>query len=129
MKKKLPSPLTILLFVVILAALATWLIPSGKYDTLKYEQSTESFELYKQDTIVSLPFNQMVLDSLGIQIPLQKFSSGDIKKAVSVPGTYQQVASNRKSFIDILQAPLKGIGDSFEIILFLFNDRQLHAFV
>lgn len=119
MKKKLPSPLTILLFVVIIAALATWLIPAGKYDTLKYKQSNQTFVLQKLDTTHQLSFTQNILDSLGIQIPIKKFSSGDIKKAVSVPGSYQRVSSSKKNVLDVLQAPLKGIADSFEIILFI----------
>ncbi|HRN79698.1 MAG TPA: hypothetical protein PKY29_02990 [Ferruginibacter sp.] len=119
MKKNLPSPLTILLFVVILAALATWLIPAGKYNTLSYDQDQKSFVLQKINESVSLPLNQSTLDSLGIKIPLNNFTSGQIRKPVSVPGSYVQIERNSQSFLDIIQAPLKGVIDSIDVVLFI----------
>lgn len=119
MKKNLPSPLTILLFVVILAALATWLIPAGKYDTLTYDSEQQVFVVQKSESTVTLPYAQSTLDSLGIRIPLTNFSSGQIRKPVSVPGSYVQLERNSQSFIDILQAPLKGVIDSVDVVLFI----------
>ena len=117
--KKMPSPITILMVVIILAALATWLLPAGKYDTLAYQESG-SFILNTSGKETKLALTQKTLDSLHIQIGLDKFIQGDIRKPVSVPGTYHQLSPNKQGFLSVLQAPLKGIVDSIEIILFLF---------
>ncbi|MEJ7610431.1 MAG: hypothetical protein WKF88_04560 [Ferruginibacter sp.] len=117
-QRKLPSPLTILMGVIILAAICTWLIPAGKYDTLKYNDDN-SFLFSRASGDTTLPFTQATLDSLGIQISPEKFSSGAIKKPVSVPGTYHRLESNRQGFIEVLQAPIKGMYDAIDIVFFI----------
>ena len=116
--KKLPTPVTILMFVIILAAFATWFVPAGKYDTLAYS-SGDSFQLSKPDREVSLPFTQRTLDSLHILIRLEKFEHGDIRKPVSVPGSYHRLPQNAQGITAVIQAPLKGIYDTIDIILFV----------
>jgi uncharacterized ion transporter superfamily protein YfcC len=39
-KRKLFSPITILMIVIIIAAIATWLVPAGRYDTLSYNEKS-----------------------------------------------------------------------------------------
>jgi uncharacterized ion transporter superfamily protein YfcC len=68
---------------------------------------------------VDLPFNQHTLDSLSIFITAEKFSSGSIRKAISVPGTFHLIPKNSQGGIAVLQAPLKGIMDAIDIILFI----------
>lgn len=111
------SPLTILAIVIIIAAVATWMLPAGKYNTLHFQDSQL---IYQTDTnLARLTAEKKVLDSLHISIPLSSFENGDIKKPVAVPATFHLIGSNRQGFFDILQAPLKGIIDSIDIILFL----------
>jgi uncharacterized ion transporter superfamily protein YfcC len=117
-KRKLPSPITILMFVIVFAALCTWLVPAGKYDTLVCEEGN-SFTLNKMDTSMQLPFAQATLDSLKIKITLAKFVNGDIKKPVSIPGSYHKLTSNKQSFLQIIQAPIKGIYESVDIVFFI----------
>ena len=117
-KRKLPSPITILMAVIIIAALATIVIPAGQYSRLSYTEG-ESFTYITKDAELSLPFTQHTLDSLGIKISLDKFKSGAIRKPVSVPGTYQTIARNRQGLIEILQAPIKGVYDSIDIVFFI----------
>ena len=112
------SPLSILMIVIVLAAVATWLIPSGRYDRLSYNEGS-SFTYNTSDGDIALPFTQQTLDSLKINIPLKSFQSGAIKKPVSVPGSYKKIPSSRQGFIQVLQAPIKGIYDSIDIILFI----------
>jgi uncharacterized ion transporter superfamily protein YfcC len=88
LKKTLPSPITILMVVIILAAACTWLIPAGKYDTLKYDSETFTLASAKGDSVI--PASQGLLDKYGIKIPFDKFKSGSIKKAVSIPGSYHE---------------------------------------
>lgn len=117
-KRKLPSPITILMVVIIIAALATVLIPAGEYSRLSYTEGS-SFKLSTKDTSIELPLTQQTLDSLHILIPLQKFKAGDIRKPVSIPGTYHSIAKNRQGILDILKAPINGLYDSKDIVIFL----------
>lgn len=117
-KKKLMSPLSILMLVIVLAAVATWLIPSGRYDRLSHTEGT-GFNYSRPDGDMLLPFTQHTLDSLHINIPLANFQSGAIKKPVSVPGTYKKTAASRQGFLKVIQAPVKGIYESVEVILFV----------
>ena len=117
-KRKLPSPITNLMAVIILAALATIVIPAGQYSRLYYTEGN-AFKLTAKGAELSLPFAQQTLDSLNIKITLEKFKSGAIRKPVSVPGTYQTIPKNRQGLIEILQAPIKGIYDSIDIVFFI----------
>ncbi|MEO5967639.1 MAG: hypothetical protein ABIP69_05220 [Ferruginibacter sp.] len=129
MKRHLPSPITILIFVIILGAIATWLIPAGKYSTLSYEAEHSSFIVNTEALQQTIPFNQKSLYSLNILIPLAKFSNGDIRKPVSIPGTYKKLKQNRQSFFEVIKAPIKGIYDSADIIFFLlFIGSFMHLF-
>lgn len=117
-KKQLPSPITILMGIIILAALCTWLIPAGKYDTISYtEGGTFQIKTITKDTAV--PFTQATLDSLRIKIPLEKFKSGSVRKPVSVPDSYHKLPDEKQGFIQILQAPIKGVSDSIDIVFFI----------
>lgn len=117
-KRKLPSPITILMAVIVIAALATILIPAGQYQRLSYTEGN-SFKLITQTGESELPLTQQTLDSLHIKISLEKFKSGAIRKPVSIPGTYQTIPKNRQGFIEVLQAPIKGIYDSIDIVFFI----------
>lgn len=117
MKKTLPSPITILMVVIVLAAICTWLIPSGQYNKLSVKG--DSFIVESSTSSINLPLTQRTLDSLSVKIPIVKFTNGDIRKPVSIPDTYQQSVSNPQGFVSIIKAPIKGIMDSIDIILFV----------
>lgn len=117
-KSAFPSPISILMLVIILAAISTWLLPAGQYNKLSYSEG-KSFVVLAPSGETQLPLSQTTLDSLGIGIPLQKFLDGDIRKAVSIPGSYQKLEANHQGFLEILQAPIKGIMESIDIILFI----------
>jgi uncharacterized ion transporter superfamily protein YfcC len=116
-KRSFPGPIAILMLVIIIAAASTWLLPAGQYN--KLSASEQSFTLTTPGGDISLPLTQKTLDSLGVGISLQKFVEGDIRKPVSVPGTFKKQKRNGQGFIQILQAPIKGIYDSIDIILFV----------
>ena len=116
-KRSLPGPITILMIVIVLAAIATWLLPAGEYH--KISVNGNSFVMTTSAGEKQLPLTQKTLDSLGIRIALQKFIEGDIRKPVSVPGTFTAQNRNGQGFIEVLQAPIKGIYDSVDIILFV----------
>lgn len=72
-----------------------------------------------KDGAKALPATQHTLDSLGIRISLAKFKNGDIRKPVAVPGTYHRLPANKQGFINIVEAPIKGITETIDIILFV----------
>lgn len=115
-KRSFPGPIPILMIVIILAAIATWLLPAGQYNKLAISGKNFSMTTDSSETI--LPLTQKTLDSLGIQIKVEKFIDGDIRKPISIPGTFTRQKRNQQGFISVLQAPIKGIVDSIEIILF-----------
>ncbi len=115
-KRSFPGPIPILMMVIILAAAATWLLPAGQYNKLSVTGKT--FTMVTDTNEIALPLTQQTLDSLGIQIKVEKFINGDIRKPISVPNSFTKQKRNPQGFIAILQAPIKGIVDSIEIILF-----------
>lgn len=116
-KRKLLSPISILMIVIVLAALATWFVPAGRYNTLSF--SDKSFKYNTDSSEIILPFSKHTLDSLSIFISPEKFASGSIRKPVAVPGTFHLISKNSQGPIDVLEAPLNGFTDAVEIILFL----------
>jgi len=116
-KKSLPGPIPILMIVIILAAISTWLLPAGQYNKLSV--ADKNFKLVTDGNEVTLPLTQHTLDSLGINIKATKFIAGEIRKPVSVPGSFTKQKRNQQGFINVLQAPIKGIVDSIDIILFV----------
>ncbi len=115
---KLPSPITILMIIIVFAGLCTWLIPAGKYDTLTYSKDT-GFTLNSYKKEINLPFTQHSLDSLHLKILLNQFANGEIKKPVSIPNTYHKLDSSHQNFLDVLQAPVKGVNQAIDIIFFI----------
>jgi len=117
-KEKALSPISVLMIIIVLAAIASWLMPAGKYDKLSNKQN-EQFVLTRDNGSVDLPFTQKTLDSLHILIRLDKFRTGNIQKPVSVPGSYHRVAQNREGPTGILQAPIRGMYEAVDIFLFI----------
>jgi len=116
-KRSFPGAIAILMVVTLLAAASTWLLPAGQYSKLSVNGNFFVFSSIK--STASLPLTQKTLDSLRVNIAVSKFINGDIHKPVSVPGTFQRQARNPQGFFKILQAPIKGIIESIDIILFI----------
>src|SRR6476659_2967043 len=116
-KRSFPGPIPILMVVIVFAAVCTWLLPAGQYNKLSVKG--KYFSMLNDTSEIQLPLTQRTLDSLGIRIQVQKFINGDIRKPVSIPGTFTKQKRNEQGFISILQAPIKGIIDSVDIILFI----------
>jgi uncharacterized ion transporter superfamily protein YfcC len=117
-KLKLPSPITILMMIIVFAGLCTWVIPAGKYDTLTYTEES-GFAVNSNDKEMQVPFTQHTLDSLHLKIPLIQFEKGEIKKPISIPNTYHKLDSNKQGFLAMLQAPVKGVNQAIDIIFFI----------
>lgn len=120
MKKiKFPSAHTILLIIAAFVALATWFIPAGKFDKLEYNKEKKVFIHHAKSGDKEYPGTQESLTKLNVNIPVEKFTNGDIWKPVGIPGTYQKVDPHPQGFAAFIQSPLKGITESIDIILFV----------
>ena len=89
-KLKFPTPYTVLMLVIILAASLTFLLPSGAYNTLQYNKANNTFVIHTSDSTYALPATQEQLKDLGINIQLSKFKEEKIRKPISIPNTYVQ---------------------------------------
>lgn len=88
---------------------------------LSYIESGNQFQIsFPGQSDVFISANQASLDSLGVPIKLEKFTSGEIYKPVTIPGTYRQSESNPQGIVDILFAPIKGLYDTVDILFFVF---------
>jgi uncharacterized ion transporter superfamily protein YfcC len=123
MKKKkisFPTAFTVLVIVLVLAAVLTYLVPAGTYAKIKYEPDKKVFTMIKPDTSTKeLPGTQETLNKMGIKTEIGKFEDGSITKPIAIPGTYEKVAQAPQGFFEVIQAPVKGIQDTIDIITFV----------
>ncbi|HLF64849.1 MAG TPA: hypothetical protein VI603_13890 [Saprospiraceae bacterium] len=112
-----PSPFTVLAICLILAAIATWIFPAGKYSTISYDDADDVFMVASYDSTYSLQADDASLKSLGISIVADKFRSGDISRPIAIPGTYQLRSRNPQGLVELAQAPIEGIYEAMDIIL------------
>lgn len=130
MKKiKFPSAQTVLLLIAGFVALLTWCIPSGQYNRLTYNSEEATFVITSQEKSISLDASQKTLDDLQVKIPLEKFTSGAIYKAISIPETYKKLEANPQGFTAFILAPLKGIIQVADIIILVLFIGGLVAIV
>ena len=115
-KRKFPSAQTILLVIAAFVAILTWIIPSGKYDSLLYNKSDNTFIIESKGNKTSVPANQKSLDQLNIKIPLENFTNGAIYKPISIPDTYEKVDANPQGFFEFVKSPIKGIIEASDVI-------------
>lgn len=122
-KKKLtfPTAITVLFIVLVFASILTVVVPAGLYSKLAYNSSSELFEVTKPSgEVVEMEATQETLDELGVTGSLDKFLDGSLSKPVAIPGTYEKVEQQPQGIIDILLAPISGVYESIDIILFIF---------
>jgi uncharacterized ion transporter superfamily protein YfcC len=113
---RFPSAQSIILVLLAFVAVATWLIPSGKYDVLVLDDDGKTFIQSGISETKHFEANQAALDSLGIKIPIEKFLSRDVYKPITIPNTYKRVPENPQGIGQLLQAPIKGVIATADII-------------
>ncbi len=115
-KLKFPTAQTILFVIAGLVALLTWIVPAGEFDNLSYNSADKTFERINSEGRYSLPATQETLEKLEINIPLEKFTEGDIYKPISIPNTYRNLEAKPQGFAAFVQSPIKGIIAAADII-------------
>ena len=123
MKRKnfeFPTAYTVLFLILILVTVLTHVIPAGKYNRLSYQESTNEFvvETYGNGN-VNLEATQKNLDKLEIKIDVNKFIDGTIKKPMAIPNTYVKLDGKAQGFKELIIAPISGIAESIDIIIFV----------
>jgi len=120
-KFEFPTAITVLFIVIIFAAVLTWIVPAGQFAKLTYNADTTMFEVaYPDGTVAEMEATQETLDTLGVTGSLDKFLDGSLYKPVAVPGTYELVESQPQGFLEVLMAPISGVYETIDIILFIF---------
>ncbi len=121
-KKKLsfPTAFTILFALTIIAAIATWFVPSGEYAKLSYDSEAAMLQ-YKSPTgeVTQYEPTQAELDKLGVGIKIEEFTSGHLYKPVSVPGTYERLESNPRGFGDVFTSMVHGTIEAADVMVFI----------
>lgn len=115
-KLKFPTAQTILLIIAVMVAVLTWIVPAGKYDTIAYSKTENLFTRTSSNQTTTLPATQETLESLGIKIPIEKFTGGDIWKPINIPSTYKKLPAQPQGFVELVKAPVKGIVQAADII-------------
>ncbi|HEX9601667.1 MAG TPA: SLC13 family permease, partial [Mariniflexile sp.] len=115
-KLKFPTAQTILIIIAGLVAILTWIIPSGKFDSLAYNKAENTFIRLGLEKKETLSATQATLDALQIKIPIEKFTNGDIWKPIGIPNTYHKVEAKPQGFVAFIQSPIKGIIEAADII-------------
>lgn len=120
-KFEFPTAITVLFIVIIFAAVLTWIVPAGKFSTLVYNADTNMFEVTNPaGEVTEYEANQASLDELGVTGNLDKFLDGTLYKPVAVPGTYELVEAQPQGLLEVLLAPISGVYETIDIILFVF---------
>lgn len=122
--KNFPTPYTVLMIVITISVGLTYLLPSGSYDTLKYDPAQDVFlvttkDKQYNDSTYTVAASEKFLSDKAITIKLEKFREGKIKKPISIPDTYKETPSKKQGFAEIIKAPIEGIYDSIDIMLFI----------
>ena len=116
-----PSAFSILFVILIIAVILTWVVPSGSYSKLTYDEHNNVFVVHTwQQENVTYPATEETLEKLNIKIELATFTEGIIKKPVAIPGTYQRVQQNPKGVSDVAISMVRGTIEAADIMVFIF---------
>ena len=119
-KREFPTAFTVLFIVLILAAVLTYIVPAGLYSRLEYSEEAQAFEITDHEgEITEAPATQETLDELGIQMDIEMFIDGTIKKPISIPGTYQEIEQSPQGLKAIIMSPVEGVMDTVDIMVFV----------
>ncbi len=119
-KLSFPTAFTILFAITILAVIATWFVPAGSYAKLAYIADTGTLQMTSpQGEAIELPATQESLDQIGVNIDITQFTSGALKKPISVPHTYERLEQQPKGIGDITVSMVSGTIEAADIMVFI----------
>lgn len=125
-KKKfsVPTAFTILFVITILAVIATWFIPAGAYSKLAYLPESSEFQITEPSGEVrTIPATEEAFradpELADMKVDVSKFLDGSITKAISVPGTYEELPQQPKGIFDVTSAMVNGTINGVDIMVFI----------
>ena len=120
-----PTAYTILIILEFILFILTYIIPKGKFNTIEYDSDKEIFKVNiynKTSNPKTKEFNatQEILEKFGINIEIDNFKLGYIKKPISIPNTYTYLEEEENTnFFNLFVFPIYGMIDSSDIGFFL----------
>lgn len=119
-KLKMPGAFVILFILTVVAVMATWVVPSGSYAKLSYDQKSTQLVVTKPSgQVEKVPATQASLDRLGVKIKISQFTSGSINAAVSIPNTYQRLKQRPASLAAVPNSMVRGTVEAVDIMVFI----------
>ena len=117
-----PTAYSVLFLILVLVTVLTHIIPAGKYSRLTYDGNENVFVIDKEGVETqTLEATQENLNDLGINIDLNKFTEGTIKKPMAIPNTYERIEEKKAQGLqNLIAAPVAGLMDSMDIVIFVF---------
>lgn len=117
---KFPTAFTILFIITILAIGLTWIVPAGSYAKLTYSAADHEFSIVNPVGDVStILATQESLNELNVNIEIDKFVDGTIRKAIAIPDTYERLPQSPKTLMDVAVSMVQGTIDGADIIVFI----------
>ncbi|MCF6464006.1 YfcC family protein [Clostridium sp. Cult1] len=119
-KRQFPTAFTVLFIVLILASILTYIVPAGLYEKLEYDAEENVFIKTDQEgSTETLPATQETLDSLNINMDLEKFTEGGIRKPIAIPDTYRNIEQSPQGLLPTIMSPVEGVMDTVDIMVFV----------
>lgn len=108
-RRQFPTAFTILFLIMLLAIALTWIIPAGAYAKLSYNPASHMLTINTpQGETRRVPATQDELTRLDINIGVEQFVNGTIRKPIAIPGTYERLAQAPKGLSDVAVSMVKG---------------------
>ncbi|MGL6476669.1 YfcC family protein [Aeromonas hydrophila] len=119
-RRQFPTAFTILFLIMLLAIALTWIIPAGAYAKLSYNAASHMLTINTpQGETRRVPATQDELTRLDINIGVEQFVNGTIRKPIAIPGTYERLAQAPKGLSDVAVSMVKGTIEGADIIVFI----------
>lgn len=122
-KKKFifPTAFTILFAILLIAIVLTKVIPAGAYAKLSFNEQNNSLQiLHPNGETTKLPATQESLKSIKINIGIEQFTEGKLKKPIAIPDTYEKVKQSPRGISDITESMVNGTIEAADVMVFIF---------
>ena len=117
---KFPSAYLIILILEVFIFILTYLIPKGKFWKLEYLSGSNQFRMqYSNGSSIFADATKDTLKNYSINIPLENFINGKIKKPLSIPKSYEKIDAKNQNFLKLFVFPIYGLIDSCGVSFFL----------
>ncbi|MFC1503693.1 YfcC family protein [Pseudomonadota bacterium] len=115
-----PTAFTILFIIMLVAIGLTWIVPAGSYSKLSYNSNENTLQVVSPfGDITTVAATQDELKKLDINIGIDQFVNGTIRKPIAIPETYHQLEQSPKGLGDVAVSMVEGTIEGADIIVFI----------